>query len=146
MEDLAPAHHFVLILIEDLRGGLHVRSSLQRYLSAHHHDFSRILLNWRTHLEKGTLESFHEQLRESKATIYQETLFTLLLAHTQGASILEPLESLEQEMRQESRQQMEAHLGKLPFQLLVPLLLFQFPAFLILILGPLLSQMLKEVQ
>lgn len=146
MEDLAPSHHFVLQLIEDLRGGVPLRLSVQRYLNAHHHDFSRNLLNWRAHLEKGTLNLFQEQLRKNKVTIYQETLFNLLLASIQGASILEPLEALEREMRQESRQQLEAHLGKLPFQLLVPLLLFQFPAFLILILGPLLSQMLKEVR
>ena len=146
MEDLAPAHQFVLLLIEDLRAGIALRTSVQRYLSAHHNDFARTLLNWRLHLEKGELEEFLSASQKCNLSMYQETLFNLVAQNLRGASILEPLVSLEMEMRQSARQQMEEHLGKLPFKLLLPLLLFQFPSLLMLILGPLLFQLIKEMK
>jgi hypothetical protein len=146
VEDLALSYQFVLILSEDFRAGKTLRASIHSFLATHHGEFAQDLLNWLRHCEKGTLNLFFEEFRKKNSSIYQQSLFELLQLHLRGASILEPLESLELEMRQASRAQLDAHLGQLPFKLLLPLLLFQFPSLLILIVGPLLHHLLQEVQ
>lgn len=76
---------------------------------------------------------------------HQRVLFDLLYQSVQGKSIFEPIQSLEQEMREASISELDTHLGKLPYKLMIPLLLLQFPALLLLILGPLIFHFLKEV-
>ncbi|MEN0059151.1 MAG: hypothetical protein AAGB31_09985, partial [Bdellovibrio sp.] len=49
------------------------------------------------------------------------------------------LNRLEEEIIEACREEMAERLAQLPFILLVPLLLFQFPAFLLLLFGPLLN-------
>jgi hypothetical protein len=146
VEHLALSYQFVLLLSEEFRSGKTLRSTIERFLAENHGSFPSVLLDWRLHFENGQLETFKMNIRKRNLPVFQETLFELLCLHTDGASILEPLESLEQEMRQAARFQMDAHLGQLPFKMLIPLLVFQFPSLLILIIGPMLFYLLKEVQ
>lgn len=146
MEYLAPSYQFVLQLIEDFRAGKSLRTSVRQFLAENHNDFTKNLLKWSMHLEKGELTEFKNAFQKSNSSIFQESLFDLLHLHVQGASILEPLESLELEMRQASKHQLDSHLGKLPFKMLIPLLLLQFPALLLLIIGPMLFFLIREVQ
>jgi hypothetical protein len=146
VEHLALSYQFVLLLSEEFRAGHTLRATMERFLAENHGSFPRVLLDWRVHFENGQLKAFRDDIRKRHLPVFQETLFELLCLHTEGASILEPLESLEQEMRQAARFQMDTHLGQLPFKMLVPLLLFQFPSLLILIIGPMLFYLIKEVQ
>lgn len=146
MENLAPSYRFVLLLSEEFRGGKTLRATIERFLAENHSSFAKTLLNWLLHYEKGRLDEFKIDFQKRNLPIFQETLFDLLHLHMNGASILEPLESLEQEMNRAARMQMDAHLAQLPFKMLIPLLFFQFPSLLLLILGPMLFYLVKEVQ
>ena len=146
MEYLAPSHLFVLHLIEDFRAGKTLRTSVHSFLIENHTDFTKKLLQWSMHWEKGELKEFKNAFLNSSSSIYQEALFDLLQLSISGASILEPLEALELEMRAAAKHQLEAHLGTLPFKMLIPLLTLLFPALLMMIVGPLFYFLIQEVQ
>ncbi len=143
MEHLAPAYDFVLNLIQDLESGTPARVSVKTYVKSTQGDFTDQLVLWVLHTEKGQAHLFQKQ-KESMNS-YRRAIFDLLDYSLQGISILEPLTLIEKELRLVSEQRIETHLGRLPFLLLIPLMLLQFPALLILILGPLLVHLLKEV-
>lgn len=143
MEDIANSYHFVLVLKEDILSGMSIRQCIRSYVDLWPNDFSKVLLKWLVSLENGTLESFYQT--HSSISSFEKALFHLLEQANKGASILNSLEGLEQEMKTASLLQIDEHLGKLPYKLIVPLLLFQFPALLLLILGPLLLHLIKEI-
>lgn len=104
---------------------------------------------------EGTNDEFAAQLREhwiSKSqntnscaefrTYFQNACWNLILRGIAGQPVLEPLESLEAEVALAAEAELDDHLATLPFKVLIPLLLFQFPAYLLLLLGP----MLRELQ
>ena len=62
-----------------------------------------------------------------------------------GQPILSHLEELRIELIRVTEAEIQQHLEMLPLKMLMPLLLFQFPAFLILLFGPLLSKLLLEI-
>lgn len=75
-------------------------------------------------------------------TQYQQALADIILRGRAGQPTQETLLMLCSEIERATEDALESHLGTLPFKLLVPLLLLQFPALLILLLGP----MLRELQ
>jgi hypothetical protein len=62
-----------------------------------------------------------------------------------GQPSLEHLQALEEEVERAAQNELDAHISSLPFKVLLPLLLFQFPAFLILLLGPLLRELNEKM-
>ncbi len=144
MENLAPPYQFVLMLIQEIESGVAARTAVKKYVQSTHGEFSNQLLSWQLLTEKGQSAVFQKQ--KDKMTTFRRAIFDLLDFSLQGVSILEPLHLLEKELRDVSEQHLDTHLGKLPFKLMIPLILFQFPALLILILGPLLVHLMKEVQ
>ena len=90
--------------------------------------------------------------RQNKGLAYRKfsTDLRMVLAQVldqglQGASVLSNLEELYRQALGEQELQMKYHLEKLPFRLLLPLLLCFFPAFLLLLFGPLVNEFLLEV-
>lgn len=144
MEDLAPTYLFVLHLLDDLSTGVPARASVKKYVQKQKNDFATQLLSWLILSEQGKLAAF--QPEKERLNMVRRHIFDLLGFTDRGISIVPALRELELELRQLSRHQLDEHLGKLPFKMMVPLLLFQFPALLLLILGPLLLHLLKEVQ
>lgn len=104
---------------------------------------------------EGTNDTFAAKLRENwisksqnaKAsaefpTYFQNAFWSLISRGCSGQPVLESLESLEAEVALAAEAELDDHLSTLPFKVLIPLLLFQFPAYLLLLLGP----MLRELQ
>ncbi|MCB0378797.1 MAG: hypothetical protein KDD33_09915 [Bdellovibrionales bacterium] len=78
-------------------------------------------------------------------TDYQKSLCIVLSIGLAGGPILGQLEALHAEMRAEFERQWQVYLQKLPFQLLVPLLLGFFPSYVVLLFGPLAIQFFQEI-
>ena len=70
------------------------------------------------------------------------SLFDLFRRGMSGEPIIPSLISLEEEMIQICHEDIETFATKLPFQLLMPIALFIFPALMLLVLGPMLSDIL----
>jgi len=143
VENLAPPYQFVLFLIQELESGRAPRLAVKSYIPQSAGEFADQLLAWQVLVEQGKAALFQQRKEEMNA--FRRAIFDLLDFSLQGVSILEPLYQLEKELRDVSEQRLEEHLGKLPFKLMIPLLLCQFPAMLILILGPLLIHLMREV-
>lgn len=141
MENLAHPYLFTLFLIQEIESGESVFKTVQKYSQEQSDEFSQQLVNWQQRHFMG-----QAPLPRAHLSMFRRSLFDLLDISVKGLSILTPLKELEKEMKFVTEQNIEQHLGILPFKLLIPLLLFQFPAFMLLLLGPLLSQLLLEVQ
>ena len=76
----------------------------------------------------------------------QKFFVEILSRALDGAPVLQILDQLENEMEQEFERQWKAWLESLPYKLSIPLLLFFFPAYGVLLFGPLLTQFLYEVK
>lgn len=69
-------------------------------------------------------------------TVYRESLFIILSDGILGNAILPRMRELRTEIEAQLELDLKAHVDSLPLKMLVPLLLFMFPSFLILLLGP----------
>ena len=76
---------------------------------------------------------------------YQAAFWELIERGSQGQPILEALISLENEVDLAAGAELDLHISTLPFKVLMPLLLLQFPAFMLLLLGPLLRELSQQL-
>lgn len=79
-------------------------------------------------------------------TFYRKRLMEILNCGLKGEPILEVLCDLEKDLVFITNEDLEQHLQKLPFIALIPLMLFEFPAFFLLLIGPLLLNLLSALQ
>ena len=77
--------------------------------------------------------------------VYRRTLWDLIERGLAGEPILNALAALEDEVDRAARAELDLHLAALPFKLLIPLLMFQFPAYLLLLLGPALNELTRSL-
>ena len=87
---------------------------------------------WRTVMR--TVESAHRR-----------ALIEVFATGLAGHAIAPHLESLRTEICSACDLEIKDHLEMLPLKMLAPLLLFQFPAFLLLLFGPLLRHLIQEL-
>lgn len=143
MEKLSPTLACLLELRATLEAGEPVRLGLARFFKRESSDFSRSLFRWTQALDRGDLLVRRDS--ELEKSPYRKILLDLLRQSFNGASIYEKVVGLEQEVRLSCEQELNEFVVKLPFKLMIPLLLLQFPAFLILLLGPLFSDLLRSI-
>lgn len=77
--------------------------------------------------------------------VYRIALWDLIERGIGGEPILNPLAALEDEVTRAARAELDLHLLTLPFKMLIPLLAFQFPAHLLLLLGPTLNELTRSL-
>lgn len=80
-----------------------------------------------------------------KLTPAQLTLVHLLDEGLRGKPIYEPLHQLEQDVRESLLAEIQEHVDKLPFLSLIPLLFFIGPSLFLILVGPLLSSLIREL-
>lgn len=139
MEGVAPPLRFLMDLRWSIETGHSVNQGIRIYLERYSDEFTLRLKAWFLALQSGQR---HADLLCSFPTIYQRALVDLCYAGLQGTPILEKLQDLEEELQQACERDLERHLSCLPFITMIPLLLLQFPAFLLLLLGPMLSDLI----
>ena len=93
----------------------------------------------------------HDQRQEtgkilSSLSPCRRTLLILLEKGLNGMPILSHLEDLEAEIIHSCEAEIEEHIQKLPLLLMIPIFFFLFPAYLILLFGPLLQSIVSQLQ
>lgn len=125
-----------------LKQGVYLKRSLNTWASENSDAFTVELREFLQHWEAG----FNvESLIKKKTSYLKSSLFELFYFGLQGRGIYLPLKALEEELFKEAQRQVHRQLSRLPYVMLVPLLLFQLPSFLLLLFGPLLKNFLTQL-
>jgi len=136
MEHIAPPLQLILQIKRAIETGASVRSGVLSYLQQSRDDFSKDVSKWISLHDQGLST---KPLLEKQQSQYRRGLLELLERGLRGEAIYIYINQLEQETIEACEDELSRKLAKLPFMLLVPLLLMQFPAFLMLLFGPLLE-------
>ncbi len=142
MENLAPPLSCVLEILSATANGESIRTGFLSYLSHFNDEFSilgrKFLFAW----DKD--QNWQKLIQDEKSS-YRRILLELVAAGLSGMSIQNQLKEVQIEIERGMDLEIKRHIDLLPLKMMVPLLLFQFPAFLILLFGPILSQFFKEI-
>ena len=143
MEGLAPPLKCSIEVQAAIRNGESVRAGVLRYVQAAHarDDFAVALRSFlvavdRGHCWRSCLEGQSPQRR---------ALVEIVACGLAGQAVASQLDALRTEIERACDAEIREHLEMLPIKMLAPLLLFQFPAFLLLMFGPLLRHLLQEI-
>lgn len=136
MEHIAPPLQLILDVKRAIESGSSIRSGVLMFLKTNSSEFSRDVSKWVSLLDQGMDTSIVVHRQRSQ---YRRSLLELLERAMHGESIHIFLCQLEIEIIDACHDEIARKLSKLPFLLLAPLLLMQFPAFLMLLFGPLLQ-------
>jgi len=143
VEGLSPPLKCLIETQSAIRNGESVRAGLTRYvqLASARDDYASALRSFLVALDNGQpwRGFFSEQSAQRRA------LVEVLASGLSGQPISSQLEALRAEIEKACDAEIREHLELLPLKMLVPLLLFQFPAFLLLMFGPLLRHLLEEI-
>jgi hypothetical protein len=141
MEDLTPP---LLAAVRDVRwrisSGRSMKEAVVLYLEGSPSVFASRLREWWALKNQGrtpALEGFTSHL--------QKAFVNLIERGCAGQPTLEHLNALEAEVEAAATAELELFVATLPFKVLLPLLAFQFPAYLILLLGPLLRELGRQM-
>lgn len=139
---LAPPLKAVLEIRLQMENAVSVSQAIRLYSQRNLDEpFAKALGLWLFAKETG--KDFNE---DSFDTFYRRRLLDLLDSGLKGEPILSALADLEEDLIFITNEDMEEHLQKLPLISLIPLLLFEFPAFFMLLIGPLLLNLLSALQ
>lgn len=142
MESITPPYQLLVKLRSQIEAGASLRSSLLSFTQESDSKFAADLGRW--FLQGAELENAI-QFKEIQSSPYRKALIGVLSSGLKGQSIRNHLLELEQEFYQASLSEIEEDLKMLPFKMMIPLLLLQVPAFLVLLFGPITRQFLQVV-
>lgn len=137
MEQVNPHYELLSYLCHSLKTGRSIRQSLNNYFSSNSGVFAQELSQWMIHLEQKSvakLTQFRSPTRHALLIVIEQGL--------QGQPILNRLEELKKSVAEASEEEMDEFIQRIPFLMLLPLMFFLFPSFLILLLGPMLENIL----
>ena len=140
MGHIVPSLSFVRGLQSGLEQGLSVLESFEKNIAESSNEFNLKMSLWLSYEKNG----IHNQVQFE--THYQKHLIEILRCGLSGTPIYDHLCHLENEMKKEFDRQWKAYWGSLPLKLSIPLLIFFFPSYIILLFGPLVIQFLQELQ
>lgn len=144
MEGIAPTLKCLIEIQSAMLNGESIRSGLIAYLQGRPRsddcasEVRRFFFLW----EQG--QDWKVVARRVKSPA-RRALFDLIACGLAGQSVLPQLEELREEIVAASHDEIRHNLEMLPLKMLLPLLLFQFPAFLLLLFGPLLRKLVEEM-
>ncbi|MES3037875.1 MAG: hypothetical protein V4736_08215 [Bdellovibrionota bacterium] len=140
MEDINPTLWLVLTIKKALEHGESVRSALLRIEKVAPQSLRHEIHQWRLSIEgKGK----HLNIRQMSP--YRRHAYDLMEKGLKGESIHLALENLETEVISACKREIEERIAKLPFILMIPLMLFQFPALILVSLGPFFIEMMDAI-
>lgn len=146
MDCMSPLLHLVYQLDSSFRRFQDLRAALLHALEATGDNFESLrpeVLHF-----VGRLES-REDVRgliEQSESPYRRALYLIILDGFNGQPVFERLTELKGDLEEQAEHDIESHIDRLPLLMLAPLLLLQFPAFLILLLGPIASHFLEALK
>lgn len=142
MESLSPSLKCLYSIKRCLAQGLSLFEALKQFVEQCDSPFSVSLMIWLNYFESNNLENFPDQRWSSN---YQPMLIESFRMGLTGCPIEERIDQLILEVEAAHRLEVDEFITLLPLKALMPVFLFQFPAFLLLIFGPVLSEFFKGV-
>jgi hypothetical protein len=143
MESLAPPLSSLLHIRWEMENGSSFREALGSFLQvAGTDEFCCQLREWSV---RKTHNQSTQSLFVSISSPYRRALLDLFERGWQGEPILESLQELEKEIRDACADELDRFVATLPFRALFPLLALQLPAYLMLLLGPVFSELLHSL-
>ena len=142
MEGLAPPLKCLLEIETRLQNGESVRTGIQKYLEQDIDAFTEDVRKLFFAYEQGRTAS---EVINSVKSVYRVALLEVLLQGLEGQPILNRIQELKIKIMDASESEIKEVLALLPLKLLVPLLLFQFPAFLLMLFGPIMRHLIGEL-
>jgi hypothetical protein len=136
MESVAPPLALLLCVKRAIEKGQPVRVGILLYLKRFEGEFPEFLMRWMAYIQQG---KDPQDILGTLTSMHRRILIQLLERGLRGEAIYPSLIQLESEIIEACQDELGTKLARLPFILLIPLLLFQFPAFLMLLFGPLLQ-------
>ncbi|MBO9668760.1 MAG: hypothetical protein J7501_18320 [Bdellovibrio sp.] len=136
MEGVAPPLELLMCVKRSLEKGQPAKIGILAYLKRHDGEFSAVVSRWLALLQQG--KDTNGLIKELSSQ-HRQVLLQLLERGLRGEAVYSMLLNLEEEIIEACQEEISNKLVRLPFLLLIPLLLFQFPAFLMLLFGPLLQ-------
>lgn len=140
MEALAPEHQFLLDLKTGLESGKSAQQVSQKYIKEHSNSFAFELSSWLYHVNQGTAKNLYIY-----KSFYRRLIFDLINSSRSGEPIYERVVETEKEIHILCEIQIKKFMNRLGFLGLLPLMLFMFPAFLILLFGPIISDLIQQM-
>jgi hypothetical protein len=138
MEPLADPYRCLIEIRCAMENGIGLRTAIRGFIQQDRSEFAAQLAAWFVRVEQGNVRHVPDTLKKNG---HRMALLSVLSAGLTGEAIFDRLIELENEMHQASLDEIEEKLRTLPLKSLLPLLLLQFPAFLLLLFGPILLQL-----
>lgn len=139
MEDLSPTLHLILSVREALERGESVRTGIAEFVDSDRSELKLFLLNRSLEVSESA-----PRLRPLKET--EKSALSILRRGIEGESILPVLKDFEFDLVERSDAEIEEFTQKLTLRCLIPLLIFVFPGYLLLLLGPTLERLLISLE
>lgn len=141
MENLAPPLELLMEVRFQIEKGNPVKKGILSYIDQDRKDSWRQFLHiWLKEIEqkrKFEMDSY-------KISLQRKHCLMILGRGLMGESIHAQLCNIEEELFRSATAEVEEYVATLPIKSLIPLLFFQFPALIIMILGPLLSSFFAQ--
>ncbi len=141
MEGLAPSYQFLLNIRLALENGVALRTALINETKSKSDEFHQEVRRWLAFEDQAQ----SMPLNQITPNAYRRCLFQILSQGLRGQPVHAALIEIEEEWDESCRDDVERHLQKLPILMLLPLLFLQFPAFLLLLLGPIIGDFLESL-
>lgn len=142
MEGIAPTLKLILNLRYSIEKGDSIKVGIYQHIRKESDDFSCTVAAWIAAKDHG--RDTNEFINLESSPIRKGVLL-LLDRGLRGEPIYQNLVSLEEEAIEMCKTEVDNYLAVLPLKLLMPLLFFQFPAFLLLLFGPMLRNFLQQI-
>lgn len=135
MENLEPTLRLIRAVSAAMDSGDSVRIGISQYLQQPADRLTKKVQCWFQLIERGCpTETYLNQIEN----IHHQITLRLLERGLRGEPIYSHLCLLGEEVQDQNLAEIEVFLAKLPIRMLLPLVFCLFPAFLLLLLGPLL--------
>jgi hypothetical protein len=133
MENLAEPIIVIHAMRRQIEQGIPVKEGLLRFCRSHHLNICKDLFTLLTLIDQSRdLSEFYSRQK----TQYRRSLLDLFARGIHGESIYQQVLTLEAELTEICYDDINRHVAQLPVKMLIPLLFLIFPAYFVLLLGP----------
>lgn len=143
MESLAPPLAVLIHVRWEMERGHSLREAVRNHLQTHPTDgFTLVLRDWVVRKSHGQAT---KDLVHSLKSPYRRAVLDVFERGWDGEPIIEAIEDLDQEIQSAALAELDLFIASLPFRAMLPLLCLQFPAYLLLLLGPIFTELIHSM-
>lgn len=128
MDFIAPLAGMLIQIRFFLEEGKSVRSSVEFYIDQSTGPLRNRMVSWLNHYDNKSDQFVH-------VSSYEALVFSCLARGLDGYPVMEIIKDMEQDFIEICEHDLKTHIDQLSFKLMLPLLCFVFPAFLLLLIG-----------